>query len=768
MAQTDKTIQRSFASGEISDLLIARADLDRWKTSLQLCSNLVALPQGALTKRPGTQRIWQAMDNSILIPFKYSASDGYAIEATAGKFRFFRNYGAILSGSAPFELTVPFTADEIPNLYWCQTADVMYIASGVRPIQKLTRYGHTSWTIADADIRGGPFLESNADDDIYLYTTDVSPTMALGGLIKGTSVQLKVYSSDPDKTDLFSADMVGALLKIAVRDDETSGGNYGSWETGKSVNTGAVVTYNGNWYRCTAQLGKTGANPPTHTSGAQWDGLSTSTSAAGVKWLYLHSGYGVMKITAYTSASEVTAVVVSDEYVPDELCATAESEVPGDGGTNRWSEGAWSYKRGFPKIVTLHQDRLTAANTTAKPSTWWSSSFDDFEVFHSGSDDTDAFNRVVMADDEVPVVQWMLTGQVLAIGTSGPEFIGQASTSHPRMTPDNAYTLPCTNEGSAAIHPVRIDKPVFVSKDTSRILSMSLADNAVDYVCEDLSIFADHLTGAGVAGLAWQRDPYRVLWVWRTDGMLLGFTYRPDQGVKSWHRHVMTYPGVKSACIVPSDDGLRQDVWMIVERAFPGGTKRYVEVMMPYFEKGDLSVENGWFVDCGTRYEGDAATVFTVGSDFNGVLLWVLADGKFIRDVVVSGGKFTLTNAASNVLWGLPYTAELVTLPYDRSYDGGANSARKVRSAGLAVRLRNSCCVEAYASLADGTKGDVISPTGPADGGAMDAAPTLVSKVFDVTIPGDWDDGGVIRLASTGPFPMTVISLTPTDGVAMH
>lgn len=49
--------QRSFAAGEISPALHARADLTRYAVALKTCRNVVVLRAGGVQKRPGTEYV---------------------------------------------------------------------------------------------------------------------------------------------------------------------------------------------------------------------------------------------------------------------------------------------------------------------------------------------------------------------------------------------------------------------------------------------------------------------------------------------------------------------------------------------------------------------------------------------------------------------------------------------------------------------------------------------------------------------------------------
>lgn len=60
-----------------------------------------------------------------------------------------------------YQLTTVFTADEVFDVHYTQLNDVIWLAHPNHPVQKLVRTASDSWTISDAPIVGGPFLDDN-------------------------------------------------------------------------------------------------------------------------------------------------------------------------------------------------------------------------------------------------------------------------------------------------------------------------------------------------------------------------------------------------------------------------------------------------------------------------------------------------------------------------------------------------------------------------------------------------------------------------------
>lgn len=59
-------LQSSFASGELSPLILGRTDLDQYYKGGQTAENVVIVPQGGIKRRPGTKRIEKALSNSFV------------------------------------------------------------------------------------------------------------------------------------------------------------------------------------------------------------------------------------------------------------------------------------------------------------------------------------------------------------------------------------------------------------------------------------------------------------------------------------------------------------------------------------------------------------------------------------------------------------------------------------------------------------------------------------------------------------------------------
>ena len=76
----------------------ARVDFERFPNAAKLLRNMVLFPQGGAARRPGTRFVKEVKTSSLstkLIPFEFSETDSYMMEAGNNYLRVYRRQGAI-------------------------------------------------------------------------------------------------------------------------------------------------------------------------------------------------------------------------------------------------------------------------------------------------------------------------------------------------------------------------------------------------------------------------------------------------------------------------------------------------------------------------------------------------------------------------------------------------------------------------------------------------------------------------------------------------
>jgi hypothetical protein len=235
----------------------------------------------------------------------FSTGIAYVIELGDLYARFYANGAPILSGGTPFELATPWTAAQVQELSFTQSADVMILAHPAHPPQRMRRLTATTFDLGEYETREGPFSDLNTDE------ARVMSASAAVGIVTISA-----------NTDTFLPEHVGALVYLEAKDLSV----IRPWVQGdREVSIGVLRRSEGKTYRASAAPAmpstsgenwiETGPVRPVHEGGRVWDGPGTVRSdgtnawAVGVEWEYVDAGYGTARILTVTNARTVTAVV---------------------------------------------------------------------------------------------------------------------------------------------------------------------------------------------------------------------------------------------------------------------------------------------------------------------------------------------------------------------------------------------------------------------------------------------------------------------------
>jgi len=108
--------------------------------------------------------------NSTTNTFSLTDKDGVAINTTS-----YTTYSSGGIANRVYEIATPYTTAELFDIKFAQSADVMYITHPAHEVEKLSRTGHTSWSLTDVVFTNGPFQDAN------ITTTTLTPASASVG-----------------------------------------------------------------------------------------------------------------------------------------------------------------------------------------------------------------------------------------------------------------------------------------------------------------------------------------------------------------------------------------------------------------------------------------------------------------------------------------------------------------------------------------------------------------------------------------------------------
>lgn len=741
-------LQDAYVRGEISPRLHARASLDLYRAGLSLCENFITLPHGGLRKRSGTYFVDETKDSGYArgIPFIFSETQAYLLVFTHQTFRVYAYSGAVESGGSVVEVNTPYSgtedANHIRDLQFVQSADVLWITHPSYPIHRVTRDDHTSWSIEEETFDDGPFGSQNTDETQKMYVSATTGSITI--------------TSD---FDVFTDEDIGKLIKIGME----SYTGIVPWESDRTMAEASSlgttrVRYNGNVYSGSvstvsgASVIATGATPPTHLKGTETDGPARldADRYIGIPWTYLHSGYGVARITARTDARTVSASVL----------ARFPEEVVGSGNSSWvWSLGAFGQSPGYPGSTTIFEERLMFGQKFAT----YGSKNNGYDKFRTGPLDDDAisFQNASTSD-----ITWLSElGGFLLIGTIGGIRTLAGSGTDEALTPTSFKNRESPSKRCCSIPPVKAGAAfLYVGYDRTSVVEAQFSLERNGFLTPSLSIISEHIPkqGQGIVALAYQEEPDPLFWMALVSGELAGLTYEQDQNVRGWHRHKMggsietTGNGIVEDVVVTPGQSTADDVWLIVKREINGQTKRYIETLRSSFEYGEA--EDAYMVDCGLTYEGAAEDTFGGLGHLEGETVDVLADGVKYRGLTVSGGQVTLPTTATKAHIGLPYVSEAHSLELDVGGRDGSLMGRSKRVSHVILSLFETDLTGLeVASVQNGRWESVKLPSIATRTGDV----TLFTGNVPVPIDDSWAGQGKIKIRHSGPTPATIRAATP-------
>ena len=84
-----------------------------------------------------------------------------------------------------YEIASPFTESMLYDIQFTQSADVMYIVEETLQPRKLSRTGHTSWTLSTVEFINGPYLDDNDTSTTFTSSTN---TVGVGRTLTASSI----------------------------------------------------------------------------------------------------------------------------------------------------------------------------------------------------------------------------------------------------------------------------------------------------------------------------------------------------------------------------------------------------------------------------------------------------------------------------------------------------------------------------------------------------------------------------------------------------
>lgn len=632
---------------------------EKYDAGLKVAENCKVLVHGPVSKRPGLQYVAEVKDSSKtvrLVPFQVSATQSVLCEFGDQYIRFFTDKGTIESGGSPYEISSIYSEAEVANISYVQSGSKLFTAHGDRPIQTLIRTDTTDWEQSPYELFPPPTVENG-----YKPPGSITPGATTGLGITFTASSSVFLAKDVGRqihnlAGTGKASIVGYTSATQVTVDviedfeSISAISTGDWKldlsplnsiTPSEIKVGAVcnITCTGDTFRS--------------------DDIGS--------FILLNDGVG--EITDVTSATNIDAVLWKSLTSSD--------------STSNWSleEPAWSSTQGYPRTVTLHDQRLVFAGTSENPIGIWASEPGIFDAFGAGANDADAID-LKLAAAKVSNISWLASTRDLVLGTSSSE--NTVSSGNNVFAPSTLSQKARTHYGSdIQVPPIVGDEALFIQGSGRSIRSFTYSFDIDSYKSEDLTLLCDHLTEDGIKELAYAQVPDNIIYAVTDAGDLLCGTFVREQNVIGWTK-ITTDGEFENVQVIREDN--EDVVYVCVKRTINGATKRYIEV----FDNGDGTSTIDGFSDSFLTYSGSSTTTLTGLDHLEGETVQVKVNGAAHADKTVSGGQITLDVAATTATVGIPYTMTVTLLDPEINNGNGTLQGQPLRWVEAILRVYKS------------------------------------------------------------------------------
>ena len=528
--------QNNFTSGELSPHLYMRTDLQQYRNGCKEVLNMLPIVEGGIKRRGGTQALTALNGVLRLIPFILSHTESYILA--------FKAYSILVldkSGTIIRTIESPYTTLDVKEITYIQDKYSLYIAHGSHQLRWLrVSEDLTNWALSIFTYTVPPL------DEIDTPTVAIKSTETAVGKI--TTISASAYEE-------YRAD------KQYLEDDICY-----AWDNGSRQYYKAIQSVIGKY--------------PHKTAGSeaywQWvaqDAVNTFTQADVGKYLFINEG--IVRIDSF----------VATDTVKGEILLKLKSDIEAIARSWSFKSATFTAMNGFPKTVTLYQQRLVLGGTKKYPNYIWISRVGDTTHFLPTTTDGDSFTVSANSDQLSNIVHFAQSRGIVVL-TGGSELSITATNA---LTPTNANITEHTTYGTVEnIRPIKVGSELlFVMKGKNRLRSLVYDYSADGLVSNELSVLASHIAKehGSFVELGYQQEPDSVIWMVLGDGTLATLTLSREQSVTAWGRHDLGGQ-VKSLVTLPSAQG-SDLVFFLIQR----GTQIFLEQLNPdYYADGTVTV----------------------------------------------------------------------------------------------------------------------------------------------------------------------------------
>lgn len=737
---TNDVVIRSFAGGEVSPAIAARADLAKYTTGLRSCRNFIVQRNGGASNRPGTRFVGACKTTNANVKLlRYTAAnegDSVLIEAGESYLRFYNNDALVVLDLA--------TVDD-----WD---------------------GATAYVIGDLVKRSGVAYYAKADgtnhqppNATYWYPLmdgilEVPTPFADAGLFNwsqsGQTITLTHRLHPPQELIyesltrwIFRA--ISTAPRVSAPTTPALVNTVGTRSFGYVITAAAPDTYEESL--ASAQVVDASALAPSDTAphSISWDAMSVDGVSCPEYYIYCDP-YGNGQYGFIGTAVGVTTFKnngITPDFTQTPPLAVTPFATSGD----------------YPHVSATYQQRRFFGQTVNEPDAVEGSrlGFPSNFGISSPLQDDDAISFKVAGNNHNAVRQLLALKAGLIVMTGAGEFTVNGPQGAP-LAPNAIDPEQQTYIGVAEdVRPAVIGNGIVYAQARGSKVHELRFDQAVEGLGgRDLTVFAAHLfDGFSILSMDVQLSPNSIVWCVRSDGTLLGLTYVPEQDVWGWHRHTTQVGAFRDVCVVP---GVGEDwPYFIVARVIGGVTVMYIERLesrtIVDFDR------DSFFVDGGVTYDGSPAIGVSGLDHLEGQVVAVVGDGVVLNDgnptgpnaaaYTVTGGQIGVSTPSSVIHVGLAILyPEIETVSLDVAGSAIRGKVKRVQAVTALV-------TESSRTFFAGPDASRLTQyrAQPYDGNAAS-----FEGQCELNVAARFNADGRVLVRQTDPLPITILGLIPS------
>lgn len=646
------------------------------------------------------------------------------------------SYDTYTSGgtaSRAYQITTTYTSSQIYDLQFTQSADVMYIVHPDHTPRKLTRTGHTSWSLTDVDFEKGPYLDTNTS------STTMTPS--------GTSGSVTITAS----TSTFVASDVGRLISIgdghAKITAYSSGTSVTATTTENFANTNANATWAlGAW--CVAN-----GYPRTVSFFEQRLVFGGSTSYPQTVWASQSGLYENFDAGDASAADAFIYTIAANRVNVIRWLAPARDLIVGTVG-GEFKVGRPTGEPLKPDNVNISQQTTYGGYTTAPTQIGNAVLF-----VQRQQRKVREFSYRFEDDAYLAPDMTLLAEHITDTGIVDVDYAQE---------PDSIYWA-CRTDGTLLGLTYQREEDViawhrhifggsnkYTFNGASAVTTYTSDANFNGYVTissHGLSTGDAVVYNAGSGTKIPQLIEGQTYYVYRRDANTIELADTYSQAVDRTITQISAGSGAshtfttkaKIKSITSINESSENQVWLLVERRINGTIKKYVEYLDPTLN-----------MDCTLSAIVNAGTTIVTGlNHLEGEEVQILVGDAVYPNQTVSSGSITVTLPAQtgykSIEIGLGYISKLKTMKIEAGSQSGTAQARKKRYNEVVVRLHKSVGIT--------INGDQL----PFRTSATPMGQDIPEFSGDKRVSNlGWDREGQIQVEQTQPLPMTILGITGT------